>query len=274
MTLPESLQSSPWRRRIEVALEALRGAASALLAVRGTGTRGTETGDQLKTSVDRAAEGWVLGFLETEFPNDPILAEERFSLEGKPWSPRAAYWTVDALDGTRSFVEGFPGFCVQVAWVEEGTPRVGVIAEPVTGAIYVAAHGAGAFRMHTNGIALVRAATAIPTRPRFVDSTPPSGAVGRWMQETSGALVECGSIGLKVARVAEGAADVYAKDFRFRLWDVAPGRVIAEEAGARVGLWDGSAVPFDGSQVEWRRILCVPAASYDDAVRALARYGG
>jgi 3'-phosphoadenosine 5'-phosphosulfate (PAPS) 3'-phosphatase len=265
------LKSSAWRDRLTVAFDAVQGAASALLAVRGIRGTAREAGDQLKTSVDRAAEGWVLGFLEAEFPNDAFLAEERFSLAGKPWAPTKDYWTVDALDGTRSYVEGFPGFCVQVAWVESGVPRLGVIAEPVTGAVYVAAHGSGAFRVR-EGVAERIFAAARAESPRYVDSTRPTGVVGRWMAETRGSFVECGSIGLKIVRVAEGAADIYAKDFRFRLWDVAPGQVLAEEAGVRVGLWDGSPIVFDGARVEWKALLATRSSDYDAAVSSLARW--
>jgi 3'-phosphoadenosine 5'-phosphosulfate (PAPS) 3'-phosphatase len=81
--------------------------------------------------------------------------------------------------------------------------------------------------------------------------------------------VECGSVGLKIARVAENAADVYAKDFRFRLWDVAPGDVLLREAGGRIGLWDGSPIAYNGDQVEWRRLLAVPGNDFGGAVAAL-----
>lgn len=272
MDLPESVLSCPWSDRLAATVEAVRGAASALTAVRRSKVIAEEIGDQLKTSVDRAAEGWVLGFLEASFPDDAFLAEERFSLTNGDWKARADYWTVDALDGTRSFVEGFPGFCVQVAWVETGKPRLGVIAEPVTGAVYLAAEGAGAFRVLGASVDRIAARRVPAEGVLFVDSTRPRGTVGSWMDEVRGGFVECGSIGLKIARVAEGAAHVYAKDFRFRLWDVAPGHVLAEEAGARVGLWDGSEIPFGGAQVEFRKILTTARGDYDSARSSLNRW--
>jgi fructose-1,6-bisphosphatase/inositol monophosphatase family enzyme len=273
VTLPDPLATCTWSDRLTVAVRAARGAAAALLAVRGLGgakETGHEIGDQLKTGVDRAAEGWVLGFLEAAFPGDRILAEERFSLNGGAWTPATDYWVVDALDGTRSYVEGYPGFCVQVAWIQSGKPRIGVIAEPIAKGLYVGAEGAGAFRIRDGAIErLVARAPGGP--PRFVDSTRPAGVVGRWMDASQGAFVECGSVGLKIVRVAEGAADVYAKDFSFRLWDVAPGQVIAAEAGVRVGLWDGSPIAYDGDRIEWRALLATRGDDYDTAVSSLAR---
>src|SRR3954462_7071128 len=125
-TLPAPLASSPWAPRLEIALAAVRAAGAALMELRGT-IRGEEAaGGQLKTIADLAAEGWVLGFLEGSFPGELVLAEERFERAGIAWPGAQTYWTVDALDGTRSYVEGFDGFCVQVAYIEGGEPRIGV----------------------------------------------------------------------------------------------------------------------------------------------------
>src|SRR5690349_5970366 len=67
-------------------------------------------GDPYKTSADRAAEAWVVEYLRSAYPNDAFLAEEAFEQQRKPWTRHAAYWTVDALDGTASFIDGFDGF--------------------------------------------------------------------------------------------------------------------------------------------------------------------
>lgn len=255
IAFPENLRKSPLARRLEIAARAIESAGAALLAVRGSTVASAEHGDQLKTSVDRAVEGWVLGWLEGEFEGDAVLAEERFSSAGRPWPPTQDYWTVDALDGTRSFVEGFPGFCVQVAWVEGGRPRLGVVGEPVAGALYFAVEGEGAWRVDGKGATRIHVTDPIASPPRFVDSIRPSGVVGRWMEKTSAAFVECGSCGLKLARIAEGTADIYAKEFRYRLWDVAPGQVLLDEAGGQLCQWDGSPIRFDGTQVEHTSML-------------------
>src|SRR5689334_7013531 len=115
--------------RLAVARQAAEGAGAALMRLP-RGVRAEEKGDQLKTAADQAAEGWVLSFLKACYPNDPILAEEDFESSGAEWNAPASYWTVDALDGTRSFAEGFDGFCVQIAYVANGSVRVGVVHEP------------------------------------------------------------------------------------------------------------------------------------------------
>ena len=268
--LPDALAASPWHSRLATAVTAVRAAGAALLELRG-GIAGTEAeGGQLKTSADLAAEGWVLGLLEGSFAGEPILAEERFERAGEPWPGRRDYWTVDALDGTRSFVEGFDGFCVQVAYVADGQPRLGAIAEPVTGAVYAAAEGAGAWRIAARAERLrVAPAAALGPGVRYVDSTRPGGAVGALVARHAGVMVECGSVGLKICRVAEGRADLYAKQFRYKLWDVAPGEIVLREAGGTLVTWDGEAIDYAGTRTHHDTVLAVPDALVPAALAEL-----
>ena len=261
------LVASPWHERLSVAIAAVRAAGAALRELRGS-IRGVETvGGQLKTSADLAAEGWVLGFLEGCFPGELVLAEERFDRSGTPWPGARDYWTVDALDGTRSFVEGYDGFCVQVAFVAGGVPRLGAIAEPVAGAVYAAAEGAGAWRdgerLHVAPIAELRRGI------RYVDSTRPDGRVGELAARWDAQLVECGSVGLKICRIAEGRADLYAKQFTYKLWDVAPGDVLLREAGGALLMWDGTRIDYAGTRTHYPTLLAVPVALSEAAIAEL-----
>ena len=269
--LPPSLALSPWAPRISAGISAVRGAGRALLELRGT-IRGTEAaGGQLKTSVDLAAEGWVLGFLSGSFPGDTFLAEERFDLAGVPWPGAAAYWTVDALDGTRSYVDGFDSFCVQVAFIESGIPQLGVIYEPVADIVYVGARNCGAWKLvgDTGTQMLGTRSTALVTGLRFVDSTPPGPPVGALFARVSGAFVECGSCGLKLARLVDDRADVYAKRFNPKLWDVAPGDVLLREVGLQVGTWDGAPFDYAGTRTHYDSMLAAAPALFAQLVTEL-----
>lgn len=268
MQLPDALARTPWADRLRAAIRAVRGAGAALLELRGEITGAEAGGGQLKTSTDLAAEGWVLGFLRGAYPGDRVLAEEEFEAAATPWPGMPTYWTVDALDGTRSYVDGYPGFCVQVAFVEAGQPRVGVIGEPVSGALYVAATGAGAWKLSSTSATQLRGSTLIAVQPgaRFVDSTLPTGPVGELFQRANGRFVECGSVGLKICRVVEDAADVYAKRFSYKLWDVAPGEVFAREVGAKLGSWGGDSIDYAGARTHFESLLVANAALYDALV--------
>lgn len=270
-TLPEPLATSRWAPRLEVAIAAVRAAGAALMELRGT-IRGTEAaGGQLKTSADLAAEGWVLGFLEGSFPDDTYLAEERFDRDGIAWPGARTYWTVDALDGTRSYVEGFDGFCVQVAFVEDGEPRVGVICEPVTGAVYAGATGAGAWKLLRDQASRLTGSGVEVVQPglRFVDSTRPTGRLGELFDRTQGRFVECGSVGLKICRLLDDAADVYAKPFQPKLWDVAPGEVLLREVGGVLASWDGAPFDYAGTRTHYTGVVAASAGLHAELAKAL-----
>jgi fructose-1,6-bisphosphatase/inositol monophosphatase family enzyme len=259
--------------RLEAAIQAVESVGSALLKLRGAGITGQESDrQQLKTPIDLAAEGWVAGFLHGLFPHDLILAEEACERSGSKSNPYESFWTIDALDGSRSFVEGFPGFCAQVAYVDKGHVSVGAVYEPVAGNSYWASAGEGAFMRASDGTVrqlTLQSGNVWPNRPRFVDSTPPKGAIGRMMQHLNGELIVCGSIGVKICRVAEGVADVFAKELSFAVWDAAPGGLILEEAGGLLGLWNGDRVSFDSPQIYYNNILATPAGLFEPAVREL-----
>ncbi|MDX2054176.1 MAG: inositol monophosphatase family protein [Polyangiaceae bacterium] len=262
--LPEEWNASGFRRRMEVAVASVTSCGAALQELRGFGVMASDDGTQLKTNVDIAAEGWVLGLLEGSFPDDQFLSEERFDGgNSKPLDTTRPFWTVDALDGTRSYVEGFDGYCVQVAYIESGVVQLGAIAEPAASRCYVGIRGEGSYlidaedrseRLHLDP------SVAWPERPKFVDSTHPKGPAGVLFERLNAELLECGSAGLKICRIADGSGNVYFKEFKLKLWDIAPGEVILSEAGGKLSNWLGEPFPYTGRATHFERVAALPNA--------------
>jgi len=269
-SVPDGLRRSPFYDRLETAVRAISAAGPALMRLRGVATEGTDTGEQLKTAVDLAAEGWVTGYLEGRHPGDVLLCEERYERDPDAWRPADAFWTVDALDGTRSYVEGFDGFCVQVAYVSDGAPRLGAIMEPVADVCFAAIEGCGAHRLTIEGSSRLPLLDRPPESLRFVDSRPPRGLAGAVMQRLDARFVEHGGIGGKLCRIADGSADVLMKELAFKLWDVAPGDCILRELGGFVSGFDGAPLPYDGSTVRFERLLASRAVLRDPLIAAAA----
>ena len=267
------LQSIPVRFR--VARDAVEAVGAALMFLRGRHNHGWESpGGQLKTPVDKAAEGWICGYILGFYPTDRILAEESFEGENHTWDAPSAFWTVDALDGTRSYIEGFGGFCVQVSYVVGGVPLLGIIHEPVRQVTYYATRGCGAYKQHLNGKPqklCVPCYSSWPSRPVFVDSTYPKDTIGQLLALHDGQFLECGSIGLKICRVAEGEAHVFAKALTFKIWDVAPGHLILAEADGRLTLWDGPDIHYDTQQVYFDNLVAAPEGLFPLVVQQLSK---
>lgn len=56
------------------------------------------------------------------------------------------------------------------------------------------------------------------------------GVVGDILGKVAGEFLECGNVGLKICRVADSSAHLFAKEFTFKLGDIAPGDLILREA--------------------------------------------
>lgn len=80
------------------------------------------------TDADREVESAMRALIEKRFPEHGIFGEEHGrSNEQSPYQ-----WVLDPIDGTRSFIAGFPLFTTLISLVRNGTPVLGVIDQPVT----------------------------------------------------------------------------------------------------------------------------------------------
>jgi len=94
------------------------------------------------TEADRAAERAIREILAAERPDDGILGEE----EAARASRSGLTWVIDPIDGTRAFLAGLPTWGVLIG-LDDGTGlRLGAIAQPFTGEIFVGVTGPEASR--------------------------------------------------------------------------------------------------------------------------------
>lgn len=101
--------------------------------------------DSPLTRADREANAVICEGLARLAPHVPIVSEENKQL---PFDLRKNYkysWCVDPLDGTKEFIKRNGQFTVNIALIEDDTPILGVVQVPVTGKVYYATRGQGAF---------------------------------------------------------------------------------------------------------------------------------
>ena len=92
------------------------------------------------TIADRDAEAAIKRVLRTKFPDHAYFGEE----EGRE-GDGDLLWLIDPIDGTRSFVRGYPMFSTQIALMHRGELVLGVSAAAQFGEIAWARRGGGAF---------------------------------------------------------------------------------------------------------------------------------
>ncbi|PSV42784.1 3'(2'),5'-bisphosphate nucleotidase CysQ [Photobacterium indicum] len=191
------------------------------------------------TSADLAAHKLVVERLTELTPNIPVLSEEDATVPLKERSKWQRYWLVDPLDGTQEFIAGSGDFATIIALVEGNKPIMGVVYAPVSGVVYYAYSGKGAWKITPEG-ETVRISThkhELPTQSIAVAISRRqdiSAITNRLDPALNYELVPLGSAALKACLVAEGAVDCYLRLGPTGEWDTAATQCIVEEAGGRI----------------------------------------
>jgi inositol-phosphate phosphatase / L-galactose 1-phosphate phosphatase / histidinol-phosphatase len=89
------------------------------------------------TVADRAAEETMRALIEARFPEHGILGEEF----GRVREDAEFVWTLDPIDGTKSFISGVPLFGTLIALTRGRRPILGVIDQPISRERWVGAAG-------------------------------------------------------------------------------------------------------------------------------------
>lgn len=200
----------------------------------------------LVTEIDLASEAMIRRILGEHTPDVPVQGEEEGGVT------TGLRWVVDPLDGTTNFVHDYPAYCVSIALVDEETPLVGCIADPVRERLYIAAKGHGArVRTRVRGRVQERELKVSAVRT-LNDALGVTGFpydrrehaafylsfVERALQATQ-AIRRSGSAAVDLATLSSGASD-YFWEFGLKAWDTSGGVVLIEEAGGKVSRMDGS----------------------------------
>src|SRR5262245_45903025 len=213
------------------------------------------------TAADLASEQAIVRAIRQRHPTHSIIAEET----GCDLRDLEFAWVVDPLDGTSNFAAGIPWFGVLIALLRAGEPVLGVLHLPVSGDLYCAQRGGGAFR---NGEPI--AVTAEPLLRNVLwawgmDAAPDDSAAAR-----NAALLARVLQRVRNVRATNSLLDAaYVADGRLggmvnrstRIWDIAAPMVILGEAGAVFTRDDGAPLALD---------LSAAAADCEYAVMAAA----
>ena len=219
----------------EAAIAIARRAAGEILAVYDSEFAVQHKDDRSPlTAADLASHRCIVDGLQALTPEIPVLSEESKDLDIAARRQWTRFWLVDPLDGTREFIKRNGEFTVNIALIEDGVATFGVIQQPVTGALWHGAPGAGAFRRDGDAdVALhVRKPAHAPLRIAASRSHR-DARTQALLDALDGEAVACGS-SLKFCRIAEGDIDLYPRFGPTSEWDTAAGQAILEAAGGAV----------------------------------------
>lgn len=218
---------------------ACRDAGEAIRAAAGSGADEKADGSPV-TAADRAAHDVLveaLGAMEVRYP---VVSEESAGHE----EPPGPYWLVDPLDGTKEFLKGTGEYTVNVALVEDGTPRLGVVHVPESGDTYSGVPGRQAVLDAGRGDHPIRVAGEERPVRVAVSRSHPSEALDAFLDRLGDSLGDVETVmagsSLKLCNVADGTVDLYPRLGPTMPWDIAAGMAVVRAAGGEVFGVDGT----------------------------------
>jgi 3'(2'),5'-bisphosphate nucleotidase len=188
--------------------------------------------DEPVTLADRVADDLITAGLRAAFPEDGLLSEESDDDLSRLGKERV--WIVDPLDGTTEFIAETGEFAVQIALTVDAQPALGVVYRPATGQTFYAVKGEGAYQVHDGRKVRLRVSTASdPAQMCLVASRSHYSAFIEAARQTLdiSMVKRVGSVGLKVALVAQGACDLYLATTVAKEWDLCAPHALLLEAG-------------------------------------------
>ena len=191
------------------------------------------TATDLVSDADRDAEELIREMIASERPEDALLAEEGTDETGQS----GRRWVFDPLDGTISYLYGYPHWCVSVALEDSDGALVGVVFDPNRFELFAAVRGEGAT---LNGEP-IRVRDAPPLETALIgtgfgydaDRRRLQADVVRELLPRVRDIRRAGSAALDLSWLAAGRLDGYYER-GLNHWDWAAGSLLVREAGGVV----------------------------------------
>lgn len=238
-----------WERELEIAKIAAKAAGQAIMEIYADSSNYQveyKSDESPLTAADKASNRIIVELLEKNFPTHAILSEEE--KDNLSRLENELCFVVDPLDGTKEFIKRNGQFTVNIALAHKHISEMGVIYVPVTGELFYASKGTGAFLETADGnVTQLKVSDNIDTPTLRVAMSSSHGCTQ--MDELLekyhlSNFVKKGS-SLKGCMIASGEADVYYRFNPTMEWDTAAMQCIVEEAGGIFRQMDGTPMRYN-----------------------------
>ncbi|MBM6618610.1 inositol monophosphatase family protein [Bacillus suaedaesalsae] len=219
--------------------------------------------DDLVTNMDHEIEQFFIERITKNFPGHRILGEE--GVGDNVQTLVGIVWIIDPIDGTMNFVHQQRNFAISIGIYENGVGKIGLIFDVVSGDLYHAQKGQGAFLNDVSlpklkNVKLEEAVIGINatwvTENKRIDPTKLAPLIKRVRGTRS-----YGSAAIELAYVAAGRLDAYIT-MRLSPWDFAAGLVLIEEVGGLVTTIEGKSLKL----LEQNSVFASNASFHDEVV--------
>ena len=190
------------------------------------------------TEADRAAEAVMRRLIQENFPQHGIVGEEF----GNEREDSEYVWVLDPIDGTKSFIAGFPIWGTLIALLHQGTPVFGMMHQPFIGERFSGDSGSahyvglsGERKLAVRRCASLKDATSFTTSPLLMKEAD-RAAFRRIEQGVR--LSRYGGDCYSYCMLAAGHLDLVVET-ELKAYDIAALIPIITGAGGVVTTWDG-----------------------------------
>ena len=198
------------------------------------------------TTADFALSKFIVSLLHDRFTADKVISEEDTNHDTIAKTGRV--WLVDPIDGTDNYIANDGQYSVMIGLVVDGKPVFGWVFAPVQSTIYFGGPGFGTWRQVLGEVASRFA--ELPLMQQEEHARIILGWRDRknnpWLNDLPNVtFVKTGSIGLKVGKVLEGAADMFVHlSGKLKAWDTAGPVAMALGANLEVGSLESDELSF------------------------------
>ena len=184
------------------------------------------------TLADKNADKVIREVLHAKYPDYAFLTEE--STDDLSRLENDFVWIVDPVDGTKDFVARDGGFTTNIALAYKHEAVVGVVVVPLTGEIYYAAKGLGAFYRKDGVTKPIHVNDKLENLICYKSVFHSKQDEEDMIKKHSDKIVKTEKWGsaLKPCRIAQGLGEItYRLSDGTKEWDTAASQVIVEQAG-------------------------------------------
>lgn len=195
------------------------------------------------TEADRKSNDYIVETLKSKYPECAILAEE--SKDDPKRLNNDWCFIIDPLDGTKEFVKKNGEFTVNIALCYKGKPVLGVIGIPVTGELYFAVKGKGAFYEKDGSVEKIHVSSRTEDIRLMISRSHKSEKLLQLIEKNGIKNISSAGSAIKGCLIARGEAEVYYRFGKTMEWDTAAMQCIVEEAGGILRQMDDSEMTYN-----------------------------
>lgn len=210
------------------------------------------------TIADRETEEVIKKCILQSFPNARFVGEESGGTVNED-----EFWTIDPIDGTRSFSRGIPLWCVLIAFCKKGEVQAGVCYFPLLNSMLYAEKGKGAYlnkrKVNVSRVNKISECFFTFGNPKYIKNKQALLQLFEVCGATRGLEATYGHF-----LAIQGKTDVSIDGYGL-VWDTAPLKVITEEAGGKISRLDGEPWSFSSG----RGCIISNSLLYNEVIRIL-----